>query len=140
MVLSYACSLWLVYKLVGLLCMSQLSHDTCDHCCRWLREGREVKEEELSQPYKVAKRRGVKETPNAPQEDAETVQEEPVVPVSDAMVTKMYGLWQTQAWVAPTAVGGVVPKNDRGNVHCPPFASELPKVTGLRYAQTLRAV
>ena len=104
------------------------------YCCRWLREGREVKEDELSQPYKVAKRRGVKETPNAPQEDAEALQEAPVVPVSDAMVTKMYGVWQTQAWVAPTAVGGVVPKNDRGNVHCPPFASELPKVTASSYA------
>lgn len=88
-----------------------------------------MKADELSQPHKVAKRRGVKEAPTAPQDDPEALQEEPIVPVSDALVTKMYGLWQTQAWVAPTAVGGVVPKNDRGNVHCPPFASELPKVT-----------
>ena len=95
---------------------------------RWLREGREVQPEELSQPYKTVKRRGVKEAPNPAQEDPEVPQEEPVMPVSDALVTKMYGLWQTQAWVAPTAVGGVVPKNDRSNVHCPPFASELPKV------------
>lgn len=88
-----------------------------------------MKPTELTQPYKTVKRRGVKEAPTAAQEDPEPLQEESVVPVPDALVTKMFGLWQTQAWVAPTAVGGVVPKNDRGNVHCPPFASELPKVS-----------
>ena len=103
--------------------------------CRWLREGREVKPEEVSKPHKVVKRRGVKDPPGTHPESSrgrpeeEEVQEEPsVIPVPDAMVTKMYGVWQTQQWEAPTAVGGVVPKNDRGNVHCPPLASELPKV------------
>ena len=94
-----------------------------------MREGREVKPDELSQPYKVAKRRGVKEAPGVAQNEEEVPQEESVIPVPDAMVTKMYGSWQTQAWEARTAVGRVVPKNDRGNVHCPPFAAELPKVT-----------
>ncbi|KAL3141472.1 hypothetical protein ABBQ32_005034 [Trebouxia sp. C0010 RCD-2024] len=103
---------------------------------RWLREGLEVRQEELSKPYKVVKRRGVKEGPeprnkgSQPLDDQEEdVQEEPsVIPVPDALVTKMYGRWQTQQWEVPTAVGGIVPKNDRGNVHCPPLASELPKV------------
>lgn len=42
--------------------------------------------------------------------------------------TQLFGLWQTQGWQAPIAVDGVVPKNDRGNVHVPPFASALPQV------------
>ena len=108
--------------------------------CRWLREGLEVRQEELGNPYKVVKRRGVKETAapptrgSHPPADQEEVQEEQsIIPVPDALVTKMYGRWQTQQWEVPTAVGGIVPKNDRGNVHCPPLASELPKVCTLLY-------
>lgn len=110
--------------------------------CRWLRDGLEVRQEELSNPYKVVKRRGVKEAsgpftkgsqPLVDQE--EDVQEDPsVIPVPDALVTKMYGRWQTRQWEVPTAVGGIVPKNDRGNVHCPPLASELPKVCTLHFS------
>ena len=103
--------------------------------CRWLRDGLEVRQEELGKPYKVVKRRGVKEAPGPPTKAAdqeEEVQvEQSVIPVPDARVTKMYGRWQTQQWEVPTAVGGIVPKNDRGNVHCPPLASELPKVCAL---------
>ncbi len=102
---------------------------------RWLRDGLEVKTEELAQPYKVVKRRGVKDAPGPHTDpskgpaDEDAVQETTsVIPVPDSMVTKMYGRWQTQQWEVPIAVGGVVPKNDRGNVHCPPLASELPKV------------
>lgn len=107
--------------------------------CRWLREGLEVRQEELGNPYKVVKRRGVKETGapptrgSHPPADQEEVQEESIIPMPDALVTKMYGRWQTQQWEVPTAVGGIVPKNDRGNVHCPPLASELPKVCTLLY-------
>ncbi len=95
----------------------------------------EVRPEELAKPYKVVKRRGVKDPPAAnpdaaqrPSEEEGAQEEASVIPVPDALVTKMYGQWQTQQWEVPTAVGGVVPKNDRGNVHCPPLASELPKV------------
>ena len=104
--------------------------------CRWLRDGLEVRPEEVGKPYKVVKRRGVKDSPGPssklsqapPEEEEEVLEETSVIPVLDAMVTKMYGRWQTQQWEVPTAVGGVVPKNERGNVHCPPLASELPKV------------
>ncbi|KAL0052801.1 hypothetical protein WJX82_007986 [Trebouxia sp. C0006] len=103
---------------------------------RWLRDGLEVKVEELAKPYKVVKRRGVKDPPGphadpfkGPAEEEDVQEATSVIPVPDSMVTKMYGRWQTQQWQVPTAVGGVVPKNDRGNVHCPPLASELPKGT-----------
>jgi hypothetical protein len=39
---------------------------------------------------------------------------------------KLYGLWQTQEWVAPAAAGGKVPKNERGNVEVPPLTKSLP--------------
>ena len=114
---------------------------------RWLRDGLEVKSEELAKPYKVVKRRGVKDPPGphpdsskGPAEEEEVQEATSVIPVPDSMVTKMYGRWQTQQWEVPTAVGGVVPKNDRGNVHCPPLASELPKVGAHRAGQHLLAV
>ena len=43
-------------------------------------------------------------------------------------MTKLYGQWQTRPWAAPVAAGGLVPKNERGNVHAPPFAAALPVV------------
>ena len=120
-------------------CLYQRTKSSHLHHCRWLKDGLEVRQEELGKPYKVVKRRGVKEPPGPPtrgshppaDEEAEAPQEQPVIPVPDALVTKMYGQWQTQLWEVPTAVGGIVPKNDRGNVHCPPLASELPKVCTL---------
>ena len=41
-------------------------------------------------------------------------------------VTRLYGEWQTAAWAPPAARGGVVPKNERGNVNVPPYAQALP--------------
>ncbi len=42
--------------------------------------------------------------------------------------TKLYGHWQTVEWIPPQAKDGVVPKNERGNVLCPPLAHALPLV------------
>ncbi|GFR39985.1 hypothetical protein Agub_g518, partial [Astrephomene gubernaculifera] len=41
----------------------------------------------------------------------------------------LYGKWQTNAWEPPTAVDGIVPKNERGNVECPPLVPCLPRRT-----------
>ncbi|KXZ44021.1 hypothetical protein GPECTOR_75g745 [Gonium pectorale] len=38
----------------------------------------------------------------------------------------LYGRWQTDPWVPPAAADGIVPKNERGNVECPPLAPSLP--------------
>ena len=48
------------------------------------------------------------------------------VPASE--VTKLYGDWQTDEWIPPKAEHGIVPKNERGNVLCPPLAYALPQV------------
>lgn len=45
---------------------------------------------------------------------------------SGSAVTLLYGHWQTEEWKPPVATSGIVPKNERGTVHCPPFASALP--------------
>ncbi len=41
-------------------------------------------------------------------------------------VTRLYGEWQTTAWASPAAVDGTVPRNERGNVNVPPYATQLP--------------
>lgn len=41
-------------------------------------------------------------------------------------VTRLYGEWQTTAWAPPAAVDGTVPRNERGNVNVPPYATQLP--------------
>ena len=40
-----------------------------------------------------------------------------------------YGFWQTVEWRPAAAVGGVVPRNEHGNVEVPPFVSALPEGT-----------
>ena len=40
-------------------------------------------------------------------------------------------MWQCKEWLPPKAEGGVVPKNERGSVHCPPLAACLPEVIPL---------
>ena len=44
-------------------------------------------------------------------------------------MSKFYGFWQTKEWCPPSASGGKVPKNDRGNVEVPPLAAALPTGT-----------
>ena len=60
--------------------------------------------------------------------DAVDVNEEPADQPAKAVNTSLYGEWQTEVWVAPEAKDGVVPKNERGNVMCPPLVPSLPKV------------
>ena len=45
---------------------------------------------------------------------------------ANAPEVKLYGYWQTHPWVPPVAQGGIVPKNERGNVEVPPLVKELP--------------
>ncbi|GLI64108.1 hypothetical protein VaNZ11_007283 [Volvox africanus] len=41
----------------------------------------------------------------------------------------LYGRWQTDEWIPPVAERGIVPKNERGNVECPPLVPALPSGT-----------
>lgn len=41
----------------------------------------------------------------------------------------LYGIWQTDEMQFQRAEGGIVPKDERGQVDCPPFASRLPEGT-----------
>eukprot|EP00250_Pteridium_aquilinum_P013717 c21528_g1_i1 orf=98-3352(+) len=76
---------------------------------RWLREGLKVKPHELpaktvKNPRLVAKQN----TDNSFAAPEETTNEAPT--------TALFGKWQTEPWHPPPAVGGIVPKNERGNV------------------------
>ena len=44
-------------------------------------------------------------------------------------MSRFYGEWQTRGWKPQAAANGKVPRNDRGNVEVPPFASALPEGT-----------
>lgn len=45
---------------------------------------------------------------------------------ADGPMVDLYGDWQTELWTRPEARDGVVPKNARGNVECPPLVKALP--------------
>jgi hypothetical protein len=48
---------------------------------------------------------------------------------TDEPQTLLYGLWQTCEWKPPVARDGIVPKNERGSVECPPLMKSLPQGT-----------
>lgn len=127
---------------------------------RWKRLGREVLPEELDRPVKRIKKRNVPlkakpswngrrssfasdiSTPNVEEEERRDLSSMVSLdgdfngkgngPKSEN-VSAFYGEWQTREWAPPPAVGGNVPKNERGNVEVPPFASSLP--AGTRHIQ-----
>lgn len=75
---------------------------------RWLREGLQIKKGET--PAKVVKplRNLAKEYPSSP-----TLLEEDCL---EGRSTVLFGKWQTEPLQLPLAVGGIVPKNERGHV------------------------
>lgn len=77
----------------------------------------------------IAGIRFLKPAPAVAQADEKKVKPEPGLPESEALQTWLYGQWQTVEWHPPVAVDGIVPKNQRGTVHCPPLAAALPVVS-----------
>lgn len=75
---------------------------------RWLREGRKVKQDET--PVKIVKSRA---TPKEGTTEVELDLDEGSTPRS---MTALFGRWQTEAWQPARAVGGIVPRNERGQV------------------------
>ena len=102
---------------------------------RWRRLGREVMPGELAFPAKMVKKRGAAKSSSdlhkgidgdfAKEEEEEGEEEE----VGETREVCLYGQWQTDELVLPSAVNGKVPKNERGNVEVPPFAHALPPGT-----------
>ncbi|CAL8469198.1 g8739 [Coccomyxa elongata] len=104
----------------------------------WQRKGRQVIDAELAKPAKIINRRGAKDDQKAastPEEVAEAFKDDdedddpfkPTTPKTPASKeTNLFGYWQTVEWIPPQAKGGIVPKNERGNVMCPPLAHALP--------------
>eukprot|EP00475_Leptophrys_vorax_P022033 TRINITY_DN2997_c0_g2_i1.p1 TRINITY_DN2997_c0_g2~~TRINITY_DN2997_c0_g2_i1.p1 ORF type:complete len:460 (+),score=120.00 TRINITY_DN2997_c0_g2_i1:614-1993(+) len=101
---------------------------------RWIREGRQVKQDEI--PFKVVKARA---TPTSKRKrDVEEVLHGDTGggTVKEA---ELFGIWQTNPWSPPAAENGIVPKNERGNVdlwsdaHLPPGTVHLnlPRVVGI---------
>ncbi|BDA45057.1 probable DNA repair protein complementing XP-C cells homolog [Coccomyxa sp. Obi] len=104
----------------------------------WQRKGRQVIDSELAKPAKTITRRGAKDDHKAastPEEVAEAFKDDdedddpfkPTTPKTPASKeTNLFGYWQTVEWIPPQAKDGIVPKNERGNVMCPPLAHALP--------------
>lgn len=112
---------------------------------KWRLQGRLVRPEELERPTKLVnkrkqpgapgdKRGGRKKAAGDPEEDeeedlAEMMGGRPAEGEEAAEKTKLYGDWQTEPYELPTAENGIVPKNERGQVDCPPFSHALPPGT-----------
>ncbi|XP_021854747.1 DNA repair protein RAD4 isoform X2 [Spinacia oleracea] len=74
---------------------------------RWLREGLQVKENEL--PAKAVKS-------NSKNRRGETTEAEDLCEGGSHGVVSLFGKWQTEPLCLPPAVDGIVPKNERGQV------------------------
>ena len=84
---------------------------------KWKRQGRIVRENELSRPAKLIKKRGAQQ---------ETGLGTDLGNVDQQLMSSFYGPWQTDVWEMPSAKDGIVPKNEWGSVEIPPLAHALP--------------
>ncbi|KAK9845720.1 hypothetical protein WJX81_000463 [Elliptochloris bilobata] len=102
---------------------------------QWLTAGRQVKAAQADKPYKEVARRGAKAAEaNAAAKAAEADNEGEDGDLfklrgAASLRARLYGEWQTEAWVPPRAVGGIVPKDARGSVKVPPMSAGLPTGT-----------
>ena len=79
----------------------------------WLKAGRQVKESELANPF-------------VPYDACGGDSKDSKDP-KDSKAPKVYGEWQTEDYVPPVVEDGVIPKNEYGNVLCPPLVPMLPR-------------
>lgn len=110
----------------------------------WRRQGRDVRASELAAPAKrIKKRRRVMNTPSSstttsmrggwggwqrssPVHTSAPEADEEAGGADEQLQQLLYGLWQTEPWSPPPAVGGIVPRNEHGNVEVPPLTCALP--------------
>eukprot|EP01018_Ginkgo_biloba_P029180 Gb_25624 [translate_table: standard] len=75
---------------------------------RWLREGLQVKKDESPAKILKASRNAAKGSPPDPSYSEEDY--------TEGRTIALFGKWQTEPLQLPPAVGGIVPKNERGQV------------------------
>jgi len=114
---------------------------------KWKRIGRQVLVEELCKPAKKIKKRKMPQVQQRRGSRYSYLDSAAAMAVAggagdgaggsnnkieeqdEEELSDFYGIWQTKPWVPDAAVNGRVPKNERGNVEVPPFASALPAGT-----------
>ncbi|CAG9465187.1 unnamed protein product [Pedinophyceae sp. YPF-701] len=95
---------------------------------QWRRRGREVLPERVNEPARRVTKGKTKEK-NQPSRADDPPDEDFVDGGVGTKQVWVYGEWQTRAWVPAPVVDGRVPRNDRGNVECPPLVPLLPAGT-----------
>lgn len=88
---------------------------------KWPRQGRVVKESEISKPWKIVRKRI---------QPKRLINDELLPPTEEQEEkTELYGYWQTEPWKQAIAKDGIVPRNEYGNVEIPPLVKALPQNT-----------
>ena len=93
----------------------------------WVRQGRAVREGEEPAGCSEAKGRGKHQSLTGGRDAADAADEAGAVRGSTG--SPLFGLWQTEPWRPASVVEGRVPRNEYGNIECPPFVPALPEGT-----------
>ncbi|CAK4683373.1 unnamed protein product [Aphanomyces euteiches] len=83
---------------------------------RWLRQGRVVLASERDNPCKKVPKRKPPVRPTENFANPTPFSVATAVASADESTISLYGQWQTEAFVAPQIVDGVIPKNEHGNI------------------------
>ncbi|KAF0720645.1 Aste57867_159 [Aphanomyces stellatus] len=101
----------------GLPVFERQSVHTLHAAHRWLRQGRVVLESERATPCKsVPKSQRSQKTSAPPFLTTTPFSVATSVVSTEETLVPLYGRWQTEIYVAPLVVDGIIPKNEHGNI------------------------